>query len=51
MKFDRQKVSKGVKLAFRKSDGTKTEHIFSNTSTVKVRCWVIRCINVFSLFI
>ena len=49
VKFDTQKkISDGVKIAFRQSDGTKTEHIFSKTSTVKVSCLVkiYTCIDV-----
>ena len=39
MKFDTQSMgSDGIKIAFRESDGTKTENVFSKTSTVKVGC-------------
>ena len=37
VKFDNQNVlSDGIKVAFRLPDGTKMQHVFSNSSTIKV---------------
>ena len=39
MKFDNQnlqKIQEGINIAFKQANGTKTEHFFPITSTVKV---------------